>query len=156
MKICCRNIEGYQDPTPYEALTNIEAERKAARMKPPPSPPPVRMRVYRPLVYICSPYSDDILNNERKARVYCKFAVRRGAIPIAPHLLYPQFLNENDPADRELGLFFGLVLLTKCEQVWVFGERISYGMGREIRKAEDKGIPVRYFTEDCEEVDNHA
>ena len=93
MKFNKLNPEGYRDPTPYEALTGIEAERKAALKKPPPVPA-VRTRIYRPLVYICSPYSDDILNNERKARVYCKFAVSRGTIPVAPHLLYPQFLDE--------------------------------------------------------------
>ena len=155
MKINCRNSEGYMDPTPYEALSNIMTETKAALRQTPPSSP-VRTRIYRPLVYICSPYSDDILNNERKARVFCRFAVRRGAIPLAPHLHYPQFMDENSPSERELGLFFGLVLLTKCEQVWVFGDRISRGMSREIAKAESKGIPIRYFTEDCEEVEKNA
>lgn len=147
MKISKYNREGYHDPTPYEALTAVKPERR------PPRPPvTVSGRIYRPLVYVCSPYSDDILNNERKARVFCKFAVRRGAIPLAPHLHYPQFMDENNPADRELGLFFGLVLLTKCDEVWVFGSRISRGMAKEIAKAEAKCIPVRYFTEDCEEV----
>lgn len=145
MKVNRYNCEGYPDPTPYEAMTAIKAEQKARA----PAAPAKR---WWPLVYVCSPYSDDILNNERKARVFCKFAVRKGAIPVAPHLLYPQFLDENSPADRELGLFFGIVLLTKCEEVWVFGSRISYGMSREIAKAEAKGLPVRYFTEDCEEV----
>ena len=154
MKFNLRNAEGYIDPTPYEAFRNIEAERKAAAALAPPSPPPAltRIRPYRPLVYICSPFSDDILNNERKARLYCKFAVRKGAIPIAPHLLFPQFLDESNPADRQLGLFFGLVLLSKCEQMWVFGSRVSTGMAKEIYKAESKGIPIRYFTEDCEEI----
>ena len=145
MKFDRYNREGYPDPTPYEAFTNIEAERKARA-------PAVPAKRWRPLVYICSPYSDDILNNERKARVFSRFAVRKGAIPIAPHLLYPQFLDENDPRDRELGLFFGLVLLTKCEEVWVFGGRVSPGMAREIEKAKSKAIPIRYFNEDCKEV----
>lgn len=147
MKFNKFNQEGYHDPTPYQAFTNIEAERRAERR-----PSSASQRAYRPLVYICSPYSDDILNNERKARVYSKFAVRQGAIPVTPHLLYPQFMNENDPADRELGMFFGLVLLSKCEQMWVFGSKISSGMAREIYKAETKGMAIRYFTEDCEEV----
>ena len=155
MKISRVNSEGYYDPTPFEALSGIMTETKAASRQMPPSAS-VRTKNYRPLVYICSPYSDDILNNERKARVFCKFAVRRGAIPLAPHLHYPQFMDENNPADRELGLFFGLVLLTKCEEVWVFGKKISHGMSREIAKAETKGIPVRYFTEDCEEVADNA
>lgn len=150
MKFSKFNAEGYPDPTAYEAFTHIEAERRAAGR------PSSAARVYRPLVYICSPYSEDILNNERKARVFSKFAVRQGMIPVTPHLLYPQFLDENDPADRELGLFFGIVLLTKCEQVWVFGSHISCGMAREIYKAETKGILIRYFTEDCEEVNLHG
>jgi hypothetical protein len=145
MKFNRYNKEGYPDPTPYEAFTKMESERKARA-------PAVSAKRWRPLVYICSPYSDDILNNERKARVFCKFAVREGAIPIAPHLLYPQFLDENNPRDRELGLFFGLVMLTKCEQVWVFGSRVSSGMSKEICKAESKSIPIRYFNEDCQEV----
>ena len=103
-------------------------------------------------MYICSPYSDDILNNERKARVFCKFAVQQGVIPIAPHLLYPQFLDDSDPAERELGLFFGIVLLTKCEEIWVFGTHVSAGMAAEIAKAESREIPIRYFSEDCQEV----
>ena len=59
-----------------------------------------------------------------------------------PHLLYPQFMDENDPSERELGLFFGMVLLTKCEQLWVFGNVISSGMDKEIRKAKSKGISI--------------
>ena len=46
----------------------------------------------------------------------------------------------------------GMVLLTKCEQVWVFGSVISAGMRAEIAKAEKKNIPVRYFTEELEEM----
>ena len=53
-------------------------------------------------------------------------------------------------------MFFGMVLLSKCEQVWVFGSRISSGMAKEIYKAECKGIPVRYFTGDCVEVTHHV
>ena len=45
------NSEGYYDPTVYEALSNIEKEEKAAR------------RIYRPLVYICSPYAGNVEQN---------------------------------------------------------------------------------------------
>ena len=143
MKFSRYNSEGYHDPTPYEAISKIEAERKAQTGF---------GRRWRPLVYICSPYSDDILNNERKARVFCKFAVQQGVIPIAPHLLYPQFLDDSDPAERELGLFFGIVLLTKCEEIWVFGTHVSAGMAAEIAKAKSREIQIRYFSEDCQEV----
>ena len=134
------NSEGYYDPTVYEALSNIEKEEKAAR------------RIYRPLVYICSPYAGNVEQNVNMARVYSRFAVKNTCIPLAPHLLYPQFMDDGSPAERELALFMGLVLLTKCEQVWVFGGVISAGMAAEIATAEKKKIPVRYFTEELEEV----
>lgn len=134
------NSEGYYDPTTYEALTNIAREEKAAK------------RVYRPLVYICSPYAGEVERNVNMARVYSRFAVRNACIPLASHLLYPQFMDDGNPAERSLALFMGLVLLTKCDQVWVFGRKISAGMAAEIAKAEKKKIPVRYFTEEMEEV----
>lgn len=144
MRISKYNIEGYHDPTVYEALVNIEKERKEAQKLVPGR--------YRPLVYICSPYAGDVLNNERKARRYCQFAVRKRAIPVASHLLYPQILNDDDPGDRQLGLFFGTVLLGKCDECWVFGDNITTGMAYEITKAKKRGIRVRHFTEDMEEV----
>lgn len=49
-------------------------------------------------------------------------------------------------------LFMGIVLLTKCEEIWVFGSYISSGMAAEIAKARKKGIPIRYFTEETEEI----
>ena len=61
------NSEGYYDPTAHEAVCNIEKEA----------------RKWRPLVYICSPYSGDVDRNTEKARRYCRFAVDQGAIPFS-------------------------------------------------------------------------
>lgn len=133
------NSEGYHDPTAYDALTRIEQREKAAR-------------VFRPLVYICSPYSGDIIRNSEAARRYSRFAVVMGYIPIAPHLLFTQFLDDSDPNERELGLFFGNVLMSKCAEVWVFGSHISSGMRAEINRAKRKNYPIRYFSSQCKEV----
>ena len=89
---------------------------------------------YRPLVYICSPYAGDVERNVNMARLYSRFAVRNTCIPLAPHLLFPQFMDDGIPAERELVLFMGMVLLTKCEQVWVFGSVISSGIFGLIMK----------------------
>lgn len=144
MGISKYNSECYHDPTVYEALSRIEKEEKAAR------------RVYLPLVYICSPYVGDVKQNVNMARVYSRFAVKNTCIPLTPHLLYLQFVDDGSPAERELALFMGLVLLTKCEQVWVFGSVISDGMRAEIEKAKKKNIPVRYFTEELEEEEGNV
>ncbi len=132
------NGEGYYDPTAYEALSAIEKEEKA-------------LRAFRPIVFICSPYAGEVKKNVSAARKYSRFAVDRGYIPIAPHLLFPQFLNDKNPAERRLGLFMGQVLLTKCAELWVFGDRISPGMEGEIARAGARGMPVRYFDENMEE-----
>ena len=95
------------------------------------------------LVYIASPYAGDIPNNVERAKEYCKQALEQGVIPIAPHLLYPQFLKDSDPAERSLGLRAGLELLARCEEMWIFGEEISPGMSREIQFAQGLGIPIR-------------
>ena len=139
MSISKLNAERYYDPTAYEALSNIEQEERT-------------LRVYRPIVYICSPYAGDVSKNVEKARRYSRFAVDSGCIPIAPHLLFPQFMNDENPKERQLGLFFGMVLLSKCAEVWVFGDRISPGMDAEIKRARWKNFRLRYFTESCEEV----
>ncbi len=149
MRISKYNHEGYLDPTTHDALVNIEKEKRAARLAALPRSP-----TFRPIVFICSPYADDPLNNERRAIRYCRFAVRRGCIPIAPHIYFTRFLDERNPADRELGLFMGQVMLTKCAELWVFGSRITPGMEREIVKAEERGMPIRYFDEDMEEHTN--
>ena len=133
------NAEGYYDPTAYEAMTIIEKEEHA-------------LRAFRPIVYICSLYAGDTESNIEAAQKYSRFAVNKGYIPIAPHLLFPQFLNDADPAERKLGLFFGNALMSKCSEVWVFGERISTGMEAEIKRARWKNYRLRYFSESCEEV----
>ncbi len=134
------NSEGYIDLTAYEALLKIEQEERAAR----------KAANFRPLVYICSPYSGNIEFNANSARIYSRFAVAKGAIPLAPHLLFPQFMSEEH--ERSLALFMGTVLLGKCKEIWVFGEYVSDGMKREIAKAEKMGKIIRYFTEELEEV----
>jgi hypothetical protein len=132
------NQEGYHDPTPYEALTAIEKEKKAAK-------------VFRPLVYICSPFAGDTERNIRRARGYCRFVVSKGYIPLAPHLHYPQFMDDGDKEERELGLRFALILLGKCDELWVFGNTSS-GMSKEIARAKKRGMPIKYFNYKCEGV----
>ena len=132
------NAEGYPDPTAYNALLAIQREEKAKQ--------------YLPLVYIASPFAGETERNTERARGYCRLAVSKGCIPLAPHLLYPQFMDDETSETRELGIFFALVLLGKCDEIWVFGERISEGMSREIAKAERRGISVRYWNSRCEEV----
>ena len=104
------------------------------------------------MVYICSPYADNIEANTIAARRYCRFAADKGYIPIAPHLLFPQFLDDKKPEERELGLSFGNAIMDKCDEVWVFGSYLSTGMVAEIKRAKNAKYRVRYFTNECQEA----
>lgn len=95
------------------------------------------------LIYICSPYAGSIEENIRFARAACRYAVRQACAPVAPHLLYPQFLNDAVPVERNAGIGMGLRLLTACDELWVYGSQISEGMKKEIDEAKQIGIPVR-------------
>ena len=129
-----KNAEGYADPTAAQAIAQVAKEE----------------RRYRPLVYICSPYSDDPPGNTEKAIRYSRYAVDAGAIPLAPHLLLPLYMKES--TERDLAMFMDMVFLGRCEELWVFGSRVTAGMQAEIEKAKKKQMMIRYFSDDLKEV----
>lgn len=125
-----RNGEGYPDPTASAALSKVIRENR--------------------FTYICSPYRDNPRVNVMRARLYCKFAVSKGRIPLAPHLYFPQFMSE--ATEREAAMQMNFELLKLCGECWVFGETITEGMAMEI----DRAKRVRYFTTKCEEVHHES
>lgn len=145
MNIDKKNSEGYIDMTSYEALTNITRD-KAAEKK----------AAYLTLVYVCSPYAGDVENNVINAKMYSRFTVENHAIPVTPHLLYPQFMDDDDESEREMAMHFNYVLLGKCSEVWIFGGVISRGMAREIALAKKRRMKLRWFTQDLKEVREYA
>ena len=125
-----KNHEGYADPTAYAALTRVIRQNRFA--------------------YICSPYRDNLRVNVMRARQYCKFAVSKGRIPIAPHLYFPQFMSEERERERVMQMNFELLKL--CGELWVFGDKITKGMEAEIAHAVRLRKKIRYFTTKFEEV----
>lgn len=105
---------------------------------------------YRTMFYICSPFSGDVAVNLEKAKYYCRVAVDRGFMPVASYLMYPQFLD--DTKEREVAMQMALVLMGKCEEIWVVGKTISAGMSIEIEQAEYWHKCIRYFDEQMKEL----
>ena len=105
----------------------------------------------RELVYICSPFRRNYERNTIKANLYSRFAYEKGYLPITPHVIFPQFLDDENRSERLAGMAMGLQLLDLCKEIWVFGTRISEGMKAEIEKAKQKGMSIRYFSENMEE-----
>lgn len=96
------------------------------------------------LVYICSPYRGNVEENVKNARAYSLQAMIQhpDVLPIAPHLLFTQYLDDTDPEQRRIGLDAGLDLLSICDELWVYGEP-SEGMAAEIKLAEELDIKIR-------------
>lgn len=103
-------------------------------------------------VYICSPYRGDVDYNVAKGQFYCQFAVKQGALPIAPHIYFTQFLDDNELEERKLGLEMGQDMMKQCNEFWVFGSKMSEGMNGEIKAAEQIGLPVVHFTDKCQKL----
>ena len=99
-------------------------------------------------IYICSALRGDMEENIRKARIYCEYVVREyGMLPIAPHIYFTQFLNDEIAEEREFGLSAGLSLLSVCDELWYFGDQVTRGMADEICYALGHEIPVKYVPE---------
>ena len=131
-----RSHEGYMSMAEFEKLKRTQRARFG----------------WRPFVYICSPYSGDVEASATLAQEFCRVAIERHKIPVAPHLLFPQFLNDSDPHQRELAMFMNRILLGRMHVIWVYADRITAGMRQEIEWAYRQGTPIRYFNANFKEI----
>lgn len=98
-------------------------------------------------VFVCSPFSPSngktIEENKELARLMCRRLVLAGHHPFAPHLYLPDLLDDNDEAERDLGMGSGMEFLKVCSAIVVpEGVEPTRGMKQEIALAKSLGIPV--------------
>jgi len=79
----------------------------------------------------------------------CEFVFRHNSIPINPFRLFDYFLSDRVARDQVRAA--NAEMLSRCDEVWVFGETIADGVLVEIAQAVSENKPVRYFT-----IDNQA
>jgi len=80
----------------------------------------------------------------RRCMIEC---LGRGQAPMAPHLLYPRVLDDNEPKDRELGMRAGRAWLIVCASVECYIDRgVSEGMRGDLRAAIALGMPIHFRT----------
>ena len=106
------------------------------------------------LVFVSTPFHAETVaemqENIHLAQRICKKVMRDGYIPYAPHLLFPQFLDDADARQREEGIKAGIEMLRRCDALIFSGGKVTDGMVQEMNAASDLGIPVVYL-EDPEE-----
>ena len=100
------------------------------------------------LVYIASPYAGDVEANLAFAGQAGRYCMMQGGIPVIPHMMYPAFLDDTDPAQRGLGIETGLRLMEACDCVWICGDYVSAGMKQELAFANEIGKEVRFVGRD--------
>ena len=132
---------GLARPSPHRAMADARcslevARRLAHRMRKTSQ----TGRLKR--VYVCHPFSDGPAANIGRVQRISRGLIGEGVLPIAPHLYLPQLVDEATQRERALDLC--LELLDTCDEVRVFGGRISQGMERELQHAARHGIPVRF------------
>ncbi len=104
-------------------------------------------------VVIESPYMGANLMEREKNRRYAiacmQDAISKDEAPYASHLLYTQFLNEDNEQDRQLGIEMGLLWGRSAEKVVIYTDLgISKGMQQGIKRAIEAGKEVEYRTLD--------
>lgn len=105
-------------------------------------------------VYVCSPYSGNVEHNIEKAKDFCNEVLLEGNMPIAPHLYFTQFMDDNNPTQREKALEFNKVLIDFCDELAVFGDHISSGMAEEIKYASSTDKLIVNMMEVLDETTN--
>lgn len=104
------------------------------------------------MVFGCSPYRGNIERNVANAKRFARFIAMCGYSPVMPHLLFPQFLDDGKAKELIKGIELGIAQMKQCDEMWIFGTKISSGMEYEIEKAKDMNIVVRLFDENCNEI----
>jgi len=115
------------------------------------------------IVYVCAPYrplskdpekaAAELKENIRNTRMACTLVSIMNEMPVSSALMYPQFLDDNDPIDRKKGIDYGIRLLESADELWIVGDRITAGMRQEIDAAKDLHIPIRFMGDPYEEAE---
>ena len=143
------NHEKYPDPTAYEVIRNMELEEKKQEK--------IRNgEWFMRWIYVASPYKGDVETNVNNAKKSAQFVAKQDLLPVAPHLYLTQVFNDDIEEERNAGLAFGLQMLKRCHEMWVFGDHVSDGMAIEIEFATKRNIPIRYFSSECKEVKKYG
>ncbi|MDO9492014.1 DUF4406 domain-containing protein [Acetobacterium sp.] len=98
------------------------------------------------MVYVCSPLKANeersMEDNMNRAKEWCRQASELNVLPLAPHTIFTQYLDDTIPSQRDKGLEMGIELLKQCKEIWVHGNTLSEGMISEIILAKEMNKPI--------------
>lgn len=95
-------------------------------------------------IYVCSPYGGQEENYETAKR-YGKHVIDQGHMAVIPHTMLHGVVDDRITEQRTNALALGKLLMTLCDEVWVFGQKITCGMEGEINEAVRINKPIKYI-----------
>lgn len=95
------------------------------------------------IVIVESPFAGDMAGNRQYAIEACADCFRRGEIPFASHLIYPQILDELKPEEREQGITAGYAFWPLAAKIVFYTDfGFSSGMERALRRAQELKMEI--------------
>lgn len=99
------------------------------------------------VIFFCSPYAGvDRHRNVVWAADSCREIALAGAVPFAPHMFFPHFLDDDRPSERQRGIEGGLRFMEYANEVWLYlppwRTELSPGMKHEWSAAQGMGKPT--------------
>ena len=147
-----RDRNRQKDPDPAEeAVKEADPEETSEKTIKVPALEAVDRKKTK-LVYICGPFwaqdEEDRQRKLKKMESLSWFACTQGMIPVAPHLMYPAFLRDEDENENCYGFFCSMRLLSLCDEVWVMEDfGITEEMKFELEAARKFGCPIHYCSQ---------
>jgi hypothetical protein len=90
-------------------------------------------------IYVCAPWRDP--NSILQFKQISNKIIQIGHNPICWAVMYSPILDFSDYKNRDKGIAMGLMLMSACSELWVFGAK-TQSMAQEIELAQEKGLIV--------------
>lgn len=102
------------------------------------------------VVYIAHPIGGDVEGNLAKIRSIVRWVnlKEKDTIPFVPYYSDVASLDDENPTERAKGFKNNLHLIQYCDELRLYGNKISKGMIVEIERAKELQIPIKPMTEE--------
>lgn len=97
------------------------------------------------MVFLAHQIKGNVQANLASVRQWSRWAaVVRGVIPIVPYLSFMEFLDDQHPRERELGVSMCRSIIPLCDEFWIVGPVPPKGseVWKEREIAEDSNLAV--------------
>lgn len=94
----------------------------------------------RTFAYVCAPYNVAREFPSERTKEYCRTLLELGYLPVAPNMMFSQFVKDSVPEEREARRDMAQSLLRRCRVLVVCSEEITEEMEAEIMLAKRMGM----------------